>query len=157
MRRVVAPRDVVVTGIGCVTPLGVGLETCWEAALAGRSGVGPLSRFDSEGYPARIAAEAPADLDLSDVPEKEARRLDRAIALAVVAAREAVSGAKLEIDDANRTRVGVAVGSGIGGLETLERSIEALIRSGPRRVQPFTIPMATWRSATACRAPTCAT
>jgi len=139
--RNVAARDVVVTGIGCVTPLGIGLEASWQAALAGRSGVGALTRFEAEGFAVRIAAEAPRELDLSDVPDKEARRLDRTIALAVVSAREAVTAAKLEIDDRNRTRVGVAVGSGIGGLESLERGVELLNKSGPRRVPPFTIPM----------------
>ena len=141
MRRNVAPRGVVVTGIGCVTPLGIGLEASWEGVVAGRSGVSRITRFDADAFAVRIAGEAPAELDLSDVPDKEARRLDRNIALALVSAREAVASAKLEIDDGNRTRVGVAVGSGIGGLETLERGIEVLHKSGPRRVPPFTIPM----------------
>jgi 3-oxoacyl-[acyl-carrier-protein] synthase II len=83
----------------------------------------------------------PGELDLSDLPAKEARRLDRTIAFGLVAAREALEGSKLPIDDANRERVGVAVGTGIGGLETVERGVEILAKSGPRRVPPFVIPM----------------
>jgi 3-oxoacyl-[acyl-carrier-protein] synthase II len=134
-------RRVVVTGIGCVTPLGIGADVTWNAAVAGRSGVRAITRFDTAGFPARIAGEVPAELDLSDLPPKEARRLDRTIALALVAAREALESSKLTIDDANRERVGVAVGSGIGGIETIETAVEVMINSGPRRVQPFMIPM----------------
>jgi len=136
-----ARRRVVVTGIGCVTPLGVGLDDTWSAAIAGRGGIRRITRFDPTDFPAQIAGEVPGDLDLSDLPAKEARRLDRTIALALVAAREAFEGSKLSIGDANRERVGVAVGSGIGGLETIERGVEILMKSGPRRVPPFVIPM----------------
>ena len=141
MRSSSARRRVVVTGIGCVTPLGVGLDDTWSAAIAGRGGIRRITRFDPTDFPAQIAGEVPGDLDLSDLPAKEARRLDRTIALALVAAREAFEGSKLSIGDANRERVGVAVGSGIGGLETIERGVEILMKSGPRRVPPFVIPM----------------
>jgi 3-oxoacyl-[acyl-carrier-protein] synthase II len=132
---------VVVTGIGCVSPLGVGLDATWNAATAGRSGVRLITRFDTEGYASRIAGEVPGELDLSDLPPKEARRLDRNIAFALVASREALQESKLHVDDSNRERVGVAIGSGIGGLETIERGVETLLQSGPRRVPPFVIPM----------------
>ena len=134
-------RRVVVTGIGCVTPLGVGLDPTWEAAIAGRSGIRPITRFDADGYAARIAGEVTGELDLSDLPPKEVRRLDRNVALALVAAREALERSKLAIDDGNRERIGVAIGSGIGGLATLEGGVEILLTSGPRRVPPFVIPM----------------
>jgi 3-oxoacyl-[acyl-carrier-protein] synthase II len=137
-----ARRRVVVTGIGCVSPLGVGLDATWSGAIEGRSGIAPITRFDTEGYAARFAGEVSGELDLSDLPSKEARRLDRTVVLALVAAREALEGSKLGIDDTNRERVGVAIGSGIGGLSTLEAGVETLLTSGPRRVPPFVIPMA---------------
>jgi 3-oxoacyl-[acyl-carrier-protein] synthase II len=140
--RGAAGRRVVVTGLGAVTPLGIGVDETWRAALEGRSGVAPITAFDVSEYPVRFAAEVKGELDLGDLSVKEARRLDRVISLALVAAREALAQAGLEIGDANRERVGVAIGSGIGGLITLQDSIRALTRSGPRRVQPFTIPMA---------------
>ncbi len=136
------PRRVFVTGLGAVTPLGGNAEETWRAALEGRSGVAAITRFDTGEQAVRFAAEVTGSLDLGDMPPKEVRRLDRVIALALVAAREAVVHAGLQIDDANRERIGVAIGSGIGGLTTLQDSIRALARSGPRRVQPFTIPMA---------------
>jgi 3-oxoacyl-[acyl-carrier-protein] synthase II len=133
---------VVVTGLGAVTPLGIGVEETWRAALEGRSGVGPITAFDATDYAVRFAAEVKGELDLGDLPAKEVRRLDRVIALALVAAREALAQSGLEIGDGNRERIGVAIGSGIGGLITLQEGIRALVESGPRRVPPFTIPMA---------------
>ena len=135
-------RRVVVTGLGAVTPLGVGMEETWRAAVEGRSGVAAITSFDTSEYPVRFGAEVRDPLDLSDMPPKEARRLDRVIAFALVAAREALRHSGLAIDDANRERVGVAVGSGIGGLYTLQEGIRTLTRTGPRRMQPFIIPMA---------------
>ena len=142
MSPAASERGVVVTGIGCVSPLGVGLDATWAAALAGESGVVAIDRFDTEGYACRIAGQVPEELDLSDLPGKEARRLDRGIALALVAAREALESAKLSAADVDPARVGIAVGSGIGGIASLEREIDSLVSNGPRRVSPFTIPMA---------------
>jgi len=136
-----ARRRVVVTGIGCVTPLGIGVDDTWNAAIAGQSGVRRIARFDADGFASQIAGEIRGELDLSDVPPKEARRLDRTIKLALVAAREALEGAKLTVDASNCERIGVSIGSGIGGLETIEEGAVVLERSGPRRVQPFVIPM----------------
>lgn len=135
-------RRVVVTGMGCVTPLGADLAQTWDAAVQGRPGVDAIRRFDAEGYPVRIAGEVKEPLDLEHLNPKERRRIDRVIALALVAAREAVENAGLPITDDNRERVGVAIGSGIGGLETLQGGIQTLMKSGPKRVQPFLIPMA---------------
>ena len=137
-----ARRRVLVTGLGCATPLGVGIERTWKAAVKGRSGVREITRFDADGYPVRFAGEVPDAVDLSELPPKEARRLDRTIALALVSANEAIANAGLVIDDSNRDRIGVAIGSGIGGLETLAKGMWTLMESGPRRVQPFMIPMA---------------
>jgi 3-oxoacyl-[acyl-carrier-protein] synthase II len=133
---------VVVTGLGAVTPLGGGAEESWRAAVEGRSGVAAITSFDAAEYPVRFAAEVKGELDLSDMPPKEVRRLDRTIAFALVAAREAMRHSGLTVDDANRERIGVAIGSGIGGLYTLQEGIRSLTRSGPRRLQPFIIPMA---------------
>ena len=136
-----ARRRVVVTGLGCVSPLGGDAVATWEAAVAGRSGIGPLRRFDTEGFPVRFGGEAPEELDLGDTPPKEARRLDRVIALAVAAAREAAVSAGLPDAKLDRERAGVSIGSGIGGIETLQESFRVLDARGPSRVSPFTIPM----------------
>jgi len=135
-------RRVVVTGMGCVTPLGANAEATWQAAVQGRSGIDLVRSFDVTDYPVRIAGEVKDPLDLDELNPKERRRLDRVIALALVAAREALADARLEIGDDNRRRIGVAIGSGIGGLATLQSGIQTLTASGPRRVQPFLIPMA---------------
>jgi 3-oxoacyl-[acyl-carrier-protein] synthase II len=134
-------RRVVVTGIGCVTPLGIGVDATWSAAIAGRSGVHRIARFDAGEFASQIAGEISGALDLSDVPPKEARRLDRTIVLALVSAREALESGKLTVDASNSERIGVSIGSGIGGLETIEEGVDVLAKSGPRRVPPFVIPM----------------
>jgi len=141
MPRPPTGRRVVVTGIGCVSPLGATADETWSAAIAGRSGVSANRRFDTADYPVKIAAQAPDEFDLGDLPAKEARRLDRFTLLAVAAAGEALRSAGLELDAAQSERSGVAIGSGIGGLETLSNSLITLHTSGPRRVSPFTIPM----------------
>ncbi len=134
-------RRVVVTGMGAVTPLGIDVASTWDAATEGRSGIGPLSRFDASGFPVRICGEVPKGIDLGGVSHKEERRLDRMIVLAVAAAREAREDADLEVTDANRERIGVAIGSAIGGLGTLETGFEVLEERGPERISPFMIPM----------------
>jgi 3-oxoacyl-[acyl-carrier-protein] synthase II len=139
--RVGRARRVVVTGLGCVSPLGVDAEATWAGAIAGRSGVAALECFDTEQFPVRFGAEAPSDFDLGDLPAKEVRRLDRFIQMSVAAAREAVSDAALVFEGSASERAGVAIGSGIGGLQTLSKSFRALFEHGPRRVSPFTIPM----------------
>jgi len=139
--RAPSPRRVVVTGLGCVSPLGQGVDDTWSGAIAGRCGVRTITRFDSGESPVRIAGEVPGEVDLSGLHPKEARRLDRTIMLALSAAREALEHAKLTVDETNRERVGVSVGSGIGGLETVEKGVTLLRDSGARRVQPFMIPM----------------
>src|SRR5262245_16425535 len=134
-------RRVVVTGLGCVSPLGGDAASTWDAAVAGRSGIGPLRRFDTEGFPVRFGGEAPDELDLGEVSSKEARRLDRVIALAVAASREAALSAGLADAKLDRERAGVSIGSGIGGIATIQESSRVLDARGPGRVSPFTIPM----------------
>jgi 3-oxoacyl-[acyl-carrier-protein] synthase II len=135
-------RRVVVTGLGCVTPLGGDAGSTWDGASAGRSGIGPLRRFDTTDFPVRFGGEAPDELDLGGVSSKEARRLDRVIQLAVAAAREAAADSGLAGAELDRDRAGVAIGSGIGGIGTLQESFRILEARGPSRVSPFTIPMA---------------
>jgi 3-oxoacyl-[acyl-carrier-protein] synthase II len=132
---------IVVTGIGCVSPLGLDLDSSWAGAVAGRSGVAPISRFDASELPVRFAAEVEGEPDLGDLPSKDTRRFDRFVRFALGAAREAILDAKLEVLDSNRDRIGTAIGSGIGGLETLTGNHKTLIERGARRVSPFTIPM----------------
>ncbi|MEE2679319.1 MAG: beta-ketoacyl-ACP synthase II [Myxococcota bacterium] len=133
-------RRVVVTGLGCVTPLGLGVSETWKAAVEGQSGIRPITAFETEDFPVRICGAVRGELDLGHVAPKEARRLDRMIALAVAAAREAVEDANLA-SGVDPDRAGVAIGSGIGGLGTLETSVAVLERRGPSRISPFMIPM----------------
>lgn len=132
---------VVVTGIGCVSPLGMSVDETWDAAVDGRSGAAAITAFDTEGFPSTIAAEVKGEPDLGDVPERDARRMDRFVKFALAAAREALESSALVVTDDERDRIGVAVGSGIGGLETLTANQTVLDARGPRRVSPFMIPM----------------
>lgn len=134
-------RRIVVTGLGCVSPLGADLESSWAAAAAGQSGVAPIRLLDVSDYPVGFAAEVKTPLQPGSLSAKEVRRMDRCVLFAVDAAAQAVADSGLEVTDANRDRIGVAIGSGIGGLGTLMANQQALLEKGPRRVSPFTIPM----------------
>ncbi len=134
-------RRVVVTGIGAVSALGVGANANWEAAIAGRSGVGPITAFDVSAYSTRFGAYL-NDWDPTPwLDTKEARRMARFQQFAVVAADEALKDSGLVIDETNAERVGVIVGSGIGGLGTMEEQHTILMERGPSRVSPFLVPM----------------
>ena len=134
--------SVVVTGRGCVSPLGVDAATTWQALIAARSGVTRLPEDFDPRLPVRIAARVPGPVDAGDLPAKELRRLDRTLLLALAAAREALADAGLTAEGAcDRDRVGVAIGSGIGGVGTLLENHRALLDAGPRRVSPFFVPM----------------
>ncbi len=141
MPRPPTGRRVVITGFGCVSPLGATADETWSAAIAGQSGAGANQRFDTAQFSVKIAAQTPDVFDLGDLPAKDVRRLDRFTLLALAAAREALRDAGLDSTNTQSERCGVAIGSGIGGLETLSNSIAALKEFGPRRVSPFTIPM----------------
>ena len=134
-------RRVVVTGMGTVSPLGNDLATTWDAMVAGRSGVGPITRFDASGYKTRIAAELKGFDPRDHFSAKEVRRLDRFIQYALVAAREAVRDAGLVLDDGQGERAAVILGSGVGGIGTITEQTRMLDRRGPDRVSPFLIPM----------------
>ncbi len=134
-------RRVVITGLGLVTPLGTGLEKTWEALLQGKSGVRRITHFDATGFPTQIAAEV-SDFDPSAFIEiKEQKKMDRFIHFAVASAQMALDNSGLKITEDNADRVGVIVGSGIGGLPAIEHYHKVLLEKGHRRVSPFFIPM----------------
>lgn len=134
-------RRVVVTGLGVISPVGNDVTTFWENLKAGKSGVGPITRFDASDFACKIAAEV-KDYNPEDyIDKKEARHMDRFAQYAVSAAKLALEDSELQIIPENAERIGVYVGSGIGGLETLTAQHSALLEKGPRRVSPFFIPM----------------
>src|SRR5688572_4473424 len=135
------PRRVVITGLGAITSLGLTVERFWENILAGRSGVSGITAFDPAQFDTKFAAQI-KDFDAENyMDRKEAKRMDRYVQLAVGAAREAVKDACLEITPDNRDRIGVYIGSGVGGLLTMETQTEILMERGPQRLSPFLIPM----------------
>jgi 3-oxoacyl-[acyl-carrier-protein] synthase II len=134
-------RRVAITGLGMVTPLGVGTEPTWEAVLAGRSGVGRITKFDASQFSTTIAAEVKGFVPEDFVDRKEIKRMDPFIHLAMAAAHLAMSDAGLTIGEELAPRAGVYMGSGLGGLTTLERYHQAYLEEGVRKISPFFIPM----------------
>ncbi|MFZ1983442.1 MAG: beta-ketoacyl-ACP synthase II [Desulfatitalea sp.] len=134
-------RRVVVTGIGLVTPLGIGVEETWSALIAGKSGVGEITRFDTSDYSTKIAAEVKGFNAEEYMPKKEAKRTETFIAYAIAASRMALEDSRLKIDSANANRVGVLTGCGLGGLNMLEMTAFTVQNKGPSRVSPFFIPL----------------
>ncbi len=132
---------VVITGVGAVTPLGNTAEEFWAGLLEGRSGIGPITRFDATDFPTRIAGELKGFDPLKYIDRKDDRKFDPFLKYAVACAIMAVEDAALKTDSVDPTRFGVLVGSGIGGLETLLGNYEVLRTKGPDRVSPFFIPM----------------
>ena len=133
-------QRVVITGVGAVTPLGQTAETFWKACLAGCSGVTPITGFDASGYSTRIAAEIKEWNPAPYMDKKDARRMATFVQYGVKAACLAVEDAGLQITDDNRDRIGVYIGSGIGGIGIIETQHETLLQKGPDRVSPFIIP-----------------
>jgi len=134
-------RRVVVTGVGLVTPLGIGVQDTWEALIAGKSGISEITRFDTTNFQTKIAGEV-KDFKAADwLPAKEAKRTELFIAYAIAATRMAIEDSGLKIDNGNGNRVGVITGCGLGGLESMENTIRLIQKSGPRRVSPFFIPL----------------
>ena len=134
-------RRVVVTGLGALTPVGNSTDEFWSAITQGRSGIGPITKFDSSGYPTRIAGEVREFDPLTYVDKKEARRLDPYLQYAIACAAMAVEDASLDVSKVDGTRFGVLIGSGIGGIQTLLETHKTLLDRGPDRVSPFFIPM----------------
>ncbi len=133
-------RRVVVTGVGLVSPLGVGTQATWDGLLAGRSGVGAITRFDTERFEVKIAAEVKGFQPEAWMEKKEVKKSDTFIHFALAASRMALDDGGLSIDERNADRVGVVIGSGIGGLPLIERMHATLMERGPDRVSPFFIP-----------------
>lgn len=134
-------RRVVVTGIGAVTPVGKDAETTWNNIVAGVSGIGPLTRVDAEQFPAKVAAEVTDFEPTEFMDRKDARKMDRFTQFAVAAAMMAVKDSGLEINEQNSDKIGVWIGSGIGGMETFENQYQNFLNKGYRRVSPFFVPM----------------
>ena len=133
-------RRVVVTGVGLVSPLGVGTEATWEGLVAGRSGIGPITRFDASNFSVRIAGEVKGFYPGLVMEPKESRKYDTFVHYGLAAADMALEASGLKITAENAPRVGVVIGSGIGGLPSICENYSTLVEKGPRRVSPFFIP-----------------
>jgi len=134
-------KRVVLTGLGCVSPVGNNVKETWEALLAGKSGVAPITAFDASAHKTRFAAEVKGFDGVAMFGTREARKMDRFTQFATAATLEALEQSGLKIDDSNRDRVGILIGSGIGGIITLIEQHEVMKERGPDRVSPFLIPM----------------
>ncbi|MDD5007074.1 MAG: beta-ketoacyl-ACP synthase II [Syntrophorhabdaceae bacterium] len=134
-------RRVVVTGVGLVTPLGVGIENVWQRILRGESGIGPITRFDTTQHETKFAAEVKEYKPEDYIPPKELKRIDLFIQYALTAAKIAMEDSGLDMGKEDAERVGVIVGTGLGGLPTLEKYHSILLERGPGRISPFFIPM----------------
>ena len=134
-------RRVVITGMGLVIPTGIGVNTAWKNVCEGKSGIGPLTRFDTHGFETRIAGEVKGFNPESYIEKKEIKKMDLFIQYAMAATHEALEDAQLKITPENCEKVGVIVGTGLGGLPTLEKYHKILLEKGPSRISPFFIPM----------------
>lgn len=134
-------RRVVVTGVGLVTPLGIGVDQNWQALCEGQSGIGRITNFDATAFECKIAGEVKGFKAEDYLPIKEAKRTENFIAYAIAATRMAIDRSGLVIDESNSGRVGTVTGCGLGGLEIMERTISLVDKKGPKRVSPFFIPM----------------
>lgn len=134
-------KRVVVTGLGCVSPLGLNVAESWEALLACKSGAAPITRFDASQHKTKFAAEVKGFDPVALFGPREARKMDRFTQFAIAAAGEALAQSGLKIDESNRDRVGILIGTGIGGISTMLETYEVMKERGPDRVSPFLIPM----------------
>jgi len=134
-------RRVVVTGLGLVIPVGIGVKTAWDNICAGKSGIGPLTRFDVNGFDTKIAGQVKDFNPELSIEKKEIKKMDLFIQYAMAAAKEALEDAHLAITPENAEKIGVIVGTGLGGLPTIEKYHKILLERGPGRISPFFIPM----------------
>ena len=137
-----ATRRVVVTGIGLVSPLGIGTDVNWRALTAGQSGIGRITHFDAAAFASQIAGEVKGFDPLRFVEKKDVKKMDIFIQFAIAASQFAMDDSQLQVTDANAPRIGVFIASGIGGFTSIEREHKALLDGGPRRISPFFIPSA---------------
>lgn len=134
-------RRVVVTGLGIISPVGIGTEETWQNLLAGQSGLGPITQFDTQESACKIAGEVKGFDPEAYMDKKEAKRMDRFAQFAVAASKMALMDSGLDLEQEDAERIGVILGTGIGGISTFEQQCRNLIEKGPRRVSPFTVPM----------------
>ena len=134
-------KRVVITGLGAITPVGNTAADFWQALLAGKSGIGPITRFDAAEYDTKIAGEVKGFEPTAFIDKKEARRMDRFTQFAIAAAKMALDDSGIDLEKADKSRIGSFVGSGIGGMDTLHEQYKNLFEKGPNRVSPFFIPM----------------
>ena len=133
-------RRVVVTGLGVVSPVGIGVQPAWSNLIAGKSGITRITKFDPSNFSSQVAGEV-KNFDVSQyLPAKEARRMDTFIQYGLAAAIEAVKDSGIEATEENAERIGVSIGSGIGGLGLIEQTNDTYDEGGPRKVSPFFIP-----------------
>ena len=130
-------RRVVVTGLGVVSPLGLDAPSTWDALVRGKSGIGPITKFDATAFSSRIGGEVRGFEPERFLDRKDVKKMDTFIHFAVAASKEALADAGLTLDEGNAERVGVYIGSGIGGLSLLEDQHSDLLQKGPRRISPF--------------------
>ncbi len=135
-------RRVVVTGMGAITPIGNNVNELWEGIKEKKCGIDKITLFDTEGYKVKIAAEVKNFNPEEHFDRKAAKRMDRFSHFALIAAREAIKDSKLDLESIDKTRLGVAISTGIGGLKTIEENDKSIIEKGPDRVSPMFIPMA---------------
>ena len=133
-------RRVVITGMGAITPVGLNVEETWNSMLAGKSGVELITKFDTSEFATKIAAEVKGFDPLNHFEKKELRRLDPYTQFALVSANEAITSSQIDFEKEDKTRVGVIVGSGIGGMLSFETELRKLVELGPKRISPFFIP-----------------
>ena len=134
-------KRVVVTGLGCISPVGNNVPDTWSALLAGKSGAGPITRFDASKHKTKFAAEVKGFDPVPLLGARDAHKFDRYAQLAIAAAQEALNQSGFVIDESNRDSVGVLVGTGIGGISTFMENVDLLYERGPERVSPFLVPM----------------
>lgn len=132
---------VVITGLGAISPVGIGKEEFWNALLAGKCGIGRISRFDPTEYSTQIAGEVKNFDPVNYIDKKEAKRMDRAAQFAIAATKLAFEDAKMNLEAEDLTRIGTLIGTGIGGIETLHEQYKVLFEKGPSRISPFFVPM----------------
>jgi len=133
-------RRVVITGVGVVSPLGLDAPSTWSALLAGKSGIGPITKFDVSAFSCRIGGEVRGFVPENYIEKKDVKKMDTFIHFAIAATREAMTDSGLTIDETNGERVGVYIGSGIGGMPLFEETHKAYLSGGPRKISPFFIP-----------------
>ncbi len=134
-------RRVVITGLGLVTPLGIGIETNWNALIEGRSGIGPITKFDASGFATQFAGEVNDFKPEDFIPKKQLKNMDPFLQFVLAAAKMASEDSSIKIDNELSTRAGVIIGCGLGGIYTFEESHKILLNRGPRRISPFFVPM----------------